>query len=145
MGHIKSVTRIVSKRELEAWKYGDDTGLKKWLGIGFESHKFEQGSDGVTLYYDEDEGAMFHKVLKQKLTDDFFDNLVGEYYTILEKMENTDAQEQLFELACNLWPILTIFDEMDNFQLGNESIKRRLLKVREKTHFKVYDLMGKLK
>lgn len=145
MGHIESVTRIVSKKELEAWKYGDNSGLKKWLGVGFENHKFERGSNGVTLYYDEDEGEIFHEVLTQKLTDDFFDNLIGEYYVILETMENTDDQEQLFKLVCKLWPILTIFDEMDNFQLGNESIKRRLLKVREKTHFKVYDLMGKLR
>ena len=131
--YIKSTIRMMSLPEIKEWYEGESGGLKKLIGFGFENHLFISENGVVTLYYDNDEGEKFHDVLKEKLTEEFFDEICDKF---VEAMEEGSL--------INAWPMLTVFDEIDNYpELATPEILRRLMRIRSSFHEFFYNLEGK--
>jgi len=128
--YIKSTTRMMSLPEIKEWHQGESEELKKLIGFGFENHLFISENGVVTLYYDCDEGEKFHEVLENVLTEDFFDEICDKFAEAMEESSIIKA-----------WPMLTIFDEIDNYpELATPNMLRRLMRLRISTHNFFYDL-----
>lgn len=111
----KSVTRKHVKEWMQPWIKAEDS-----LGLKNSFFLIEDGM--VTQYCDSEEAEKFHEMVKN-LTEERF-NLICEMFFNAIKVKN---KVKMFEA-------LTIFDEMDNHDLGTPAMKRRLMRVREATH-----------
>ena len=131
--YIKSTTRMMSLPEVEKWYQGESEELKKLIGFVFEKHLFVSENGVVTLYYDNDEGEKFHETLKENLTEEFFDEICEKFVEAIEEGSLIKAQ-----------PMLTIFDEIDNYpKLATPEILRRLMRIRNSCHEFSYNLEDK--
>ncbi len=131
--YIKSTTRMMSLPEVEEWYQGESEELKKLIGFGFDNHLFISENGVVTLYYDNDEGEKFHEILKENLTEEFFDE-------ICDKFVEAMGEGSLIKA----WPMLTIFDEIDNYsELATPNMLRRLMRIRNSCHEFFYNLEGR--
>ena len=131
--YVKSTTRIMSLPEVEEWYQGESEELKKLIGFGFDNHLFISENGVVTLYYDNDEGGKFHEVLKNILTEEFFDEVCDKFVEAMEESSLIKA-----------WPMLTIFDEIDNYpELATPNMLKRLMRLRTSTHDFFYNLESK--
>ena len=111
----KVCTRPYQKEWLEAWAKAEaDMGLKNSFFL------IENGM--VTQFVDGDEAEEFHKHVKS-LTEDEFNVICDNFFTAIKKKDKV-----------GMFGALTIFDEMDNYNLGTDDMKRRLKRVRESTH-----------
>ena len=117
----RSVTRQHKKEWLDAWARAE-------ASLGLKNSFFLINNGMCTQYVDSDEGEKFHEFVKN-LTEDEFNEICDNFF---EAIKGEDKIE--------MFKALTIFDEMDNYSLGNENMKRRLLRVRISTHEISYKL-----
>ncbi len=142
----EDVTRQSTFLGLKAWHKGESEELEKWIGFGFFNHIFLFENGNLTLYYDVEEGDRFHEVLKEKLTEIFFDNLCDNFFSVIEKSKCSETNEEIFESLVKLWPAFTIFDELSKYpEFGNYYMIRRLIRIREFTESFSYDIENKIK
>ncbi len=111
----RSVTRQYAREWLSAWATAEAS-----LGLNNSFFLIKDGM--VTQYVDSDEAEVFHEFVKG-LTEEEFNEICNNFF---KAIDNKDKIE--------MFKALTIFDEMDNYSLGNETMKRRLMRVRESTH-----------
>lgn len=143
--YCKALTRERSLFEIKAWHEGESKELEKWLGFGFFNHLFVSKNRLVTLYYDLEEGEKFHKILKQKLTEELFDNLCDYFFDLIEKSENISTDEKIYDIMVKSTPTLAIFDEISKYQeFANDSMIKRLIRTRKATEHFSYDLAKKI-
>lgn len=116
----KTVTRIgESNKSVEAWAKGEETwGLKNSLFI------CKNGK--VTQYCDGAEAENFHDNVKQ-LNQNTFNGICEAFFKAVEKKN-----------LAGMHTGLAIFNEMDEFNLGNDSMKRRLMRIRKSTEAEAY-------
>jgi len=128
------VTRHVSLLDVKAWHEGESKELKKWFGFGFFNHIFVSENGRVTVYYDTEELDKFDEIIREKLTEDLFNELCDYLFELIEKSKNAASDEEIFELYSKMWPAFTIFDELSKHpELGNEYMIRRLIRIRKTT------------
>ena len=118
----KTVTRMnETTNSILKWTEGEKKlGLHNSLFIG------ENGN--VTQYVDSDEAEEFHNYVKH-LSEEEFNEICDEFF---EAIKNKDLGIMHKALA--------VFDEMDNYSLGTENMRRRLLRIREATHEEAYKI-----
>ncbi len=117
----RSVTRQYAKEWMSAWVTAEAS-----LGLNNSFFLIKDGM--VTQYVDSDESEKFHKFV-ENLTEEEFNKICDDFFEAIEKKDKVE-----------MFKALTIFDEMDNYSLGNENMKRRLMRVRESTHEISYKL-----
>ena len=118
----KCVTRIgLTDKDVIAWSLGE-----KELGLKNSFFICENGV--VTQYCDKEEGEKCHEFIKN-LKEEEFDEVCENFF---EAIENKNLAKMHVALA--------IFDEIDNYSLGNEYINKRLKRVRESTQEEAYKL-----
>ena len=143
--YCKSVQRPGSLTDLKAWYIGESSELKKWIGFGFFNHLFFYQNKLIQLYYNLKEGNEFHNVLKQKLTEDLFDNLSNNFFELIEESEKINSHNELFKIMIKSWPAFTIFDEISKYpEFATESMIRRLRRIRTSTESFSYELSKRL-
>lgn len=113
----KSVTRQYQKEWMDAWVEAEAS-----LGLKNSFFLIEDGM--VTQYVDGEEAEAFHKMVKN-MKDYEFDILCNNFEKEIKKKKPDKVK---------MFKALTIFDEMDNYDLGNDLMKARLKEVRESTH-----------
>ncbi len=118
----KCVTRMgLTDKDAIAWALGE-------RGLGLKNSLFVCENGVLTQYCDREEGEKFHEFIKN-LTEEEFDKICEDFF---EAIENKDLVKMHMALA--------VFDEIDNYSLGNEYIKQRLRRVREATQEESYKL-----
>jgi hypothetical protein len=141
----KSVERSCSLSDVKAWHLGESEELKKWLDFGFFNHIFVCKNKWMILYYDIKEGEKFHEALSKKLTEELFNELCDYFFELIERSDKLNLTEELFEIIVKSWPAFTIFDEISKYpELTNESMIRRLIRIRQTTHTFSYEISKKL-
>ena len=109
-----------------------------------KNHLFVGHNGSVTLYCDEKECMLFDDILEKIMTDDFFNQICHTYFSLIEHIKSC-SKEELHALLVEIWPILTIFQEVSqNPDLVSASDIRRLQRIRETTEKEVYDLFSLL-
>ena len=96
------------------------------LGLNNTFFLIEDGK--VTQFVDRDEAEKFHEWVKN-MSEDVFNLHCEDFYQAIELNDKT-----------MMFTALTIFDEMDNYNLGTPAMKRRLKKIRESTHEISYEI-----
>lgn len=140
----KDVTRICPLFSVKIWYEGESKELEKWVGAGFFNHIFVSKNGVVTLYYDVEECNKFYELLEKVLDEDFFNELCDCFCELIEQKDSVNSNEEIFNLAVKIWPALTIFDEISKDpEWGNDSILRRLMRVRISTESFAYELEDK--
>ena len=121
----KSVTRLgINSESAMAWAKGESRiGL-----IGLKNSLFICINGNMTQYINSIEGEMFHEYVKN-LTDEIFNEICEGFF---EAVDNKDLETMHIGLA--------IFNELDEYNLGSEHIKKRLLRIRESTEKAAYDI-----
>jgi len=145
--YIKDISRLGgSFFDIKAWWEGESRELEKKIGFGFYNTIFVVKTNNVTLYYDEEECKEFYKILDEKLTEDFFDELCDNFFKLIEETEFVNSDEKIFEFMVKCWPALVIFEELSNYpEYATDSMLRRLIRVRKNTESFSYELSKKLK
>jgi|TARA_Y100000310_G_scaffold315905_1_gene367031 hypothetical protein len=140
----ENVTREFSFFSIKAWHEGESRELEKWIGFGFFNHIFVSKDGIVTLYYDVDEGDIFHKILEEKLTEELFNELCDYFFELIRQSNDLNSNEEIYSLSVKTWPALTIFDELSKYpEFGNNDMVRRLIRIRTTTESFAYELEGK--
>ena len=111
----KVCTRQYSKEWLDAWAKAEAS-----LGLNNSFFLIENGM--VRQYVDSDEAEVFHEFVKN-LTEDDFNIICEDFFKAIEDKDKVA-----------MFKALTIFDEMDNYNLGSDDMKRRLMRLRKETH-----------
>ena len=144
--YLKDLSRIgYSFLDIKAWHEGESNELKKILGCGFFNTIFLVEKDNVQAYYDCEEVEDFDKILDELLTEDFFNEVCDNFFELIEFSKETSSHERIFEIMVKCWPALTIFHEISNYpEYANESMLRRLIRIRKSTEPFIYDLSNKL-
>jgi len=142
---IRDATRELSLFDIKAWHQGHSSELQNLIGTGFFNHLFISEKGVVTLYYDNEEGEIFHSKLKELLnSDSFFDELCTDFFKLTEQINNVKSNQEVHNLQVKMMPAITIFDEIDNYpEIASDSIKRRLMRVRTTTQEASYVLAKK--
>lgn len=123
---VKGVTRMNENynKNVMAW-----VEAEKKLGLT-KSIFILQKNGNLTQYYDYDEGEIFHnnviKMLKRK----------GEFNELCELYLDSLKRKNFVEIFI----ALTVFNEIDEYQLGDFSIQKKLLRIREETHEEIYKI-----
>lgn len=135
------ITRInINKNQLESWRIGESDELKKWIGFGFYRSKFTLKNKILTIEYDNKEIIEFEKALEEYLDEELFDKMCDRFFELIELSKTKDN----FEIEIKCMPILTIFDEISKYpEWANESMMRRLKRIRKSTHEFIYNLNSK--
>ncbi len=111
----ETVTRIgESLNTVKAWAKGEE----RW---GLKNSIFFCSDGVVTQYCNGEEAEVFHKIVTN-LTKKEFDKICEEFFEAIKKKDLAKMHEAL-----------AIFDEMDNYNLGNIDMKRRLIRIRKST------------
>ena len=140
----KSVGRECSLFDVKAWYEGESEELKKLIGLGFFNHVFVSENGFVTLYYDLEESNNFEEWMDENFTEEFFNEICGSFFELTEKINFVESNKDVFELTVKMWPALTLFDELSNYpEWGNETMIRRLIRVRTSTESAHYELANK--
>lgn len=144
--YIKDIYRMgCSIFDIKAWYEGESKELEKEIGFGFYNTIFEVNGGNVTLYYDEQECENFYRVLDEKLTEDFFNNLCENFFRLILESEFVNTKEEIFKIMVKCWPALVIFEELSNYPgYGTDSMIRRLIRVRKNTEAFSYELSKRL-
>jgi len=144
--HKECLTRLDhSLFDIKAWAEGDSLELKKWLGFGFNNHIFRVENGKVILYVDIEEEEEFIKVVKEKLTEEIFDNLCDNFFELIEESKSINSNQEIYDLTVKSWPALTIFDYISKYpEYATESIIRRLTRTRQTTENFSYELSEKV-
>lgn len=115
----RSVTRQYAKEWMHPWATAEAS-----LGLMNSFFLIDHGM--VTQYVDSDEAEKFHKYVKN-ITEKEFNEICDNYFEAINKKDKVGQ-----------FKALTIFDEMDNYSIGTEGMKRRLMRVRTSTHELAY-------
>jgi len=144
--YIKDISRIgFSIHDLKCWYEGELHGLRKLIGFGFENTFFLSEEGNITSYYDLIECEQFYKILDEKLTEEFFNQISGSFFELVEESKRAKSHEEIFKLMVSLWAILAVFHEISNSpEYANESMLRRLFRIRENTESFFHNLSNKL-
>ncbi len=142
-----NITRMdLTSFDIRAWKEGEGSELKKWIGFGFYKTKFVNNNGSTTIYYDKKECEEFDRVLDKKLTEELFNEMCDRFYELIEESENTKTDEDIYGITIKCWPIWTILDALSKYpEWGNGVMLRRLIRVREFTESFSYELSKKVK
>lgn len=108
-----------SSENVKSWAEGESK-----LGLNNSLFICEQGN--VTQYVDSEEGEAFNNMVSQ-LTKDEFNNICDEFFQAIEDKDLAKMHKGL-----------AIFNEMDNYNFGDETMKRRLLRLRKSTESESY-------
>jgi len=101
-----------SSENIKSWAKGEtELGLNNSLFI------CEKGK--VTQYVDSEEGEDFNKMIEE-LSEDSFNEICDEF---VQAVKDKDLAKMHKGLA--------VFNEMDEYDFGNEDMKRRLLRLRK--------------
>ncbi|HDZ61239.1 MAG TPA: hypothetical protein ENH46_06025 [Candidatus Pacearchaeota archaeon] len=93
------------------------------------------------MYYDEEECNEFYRVLDEKLTEDFFNELCDYFFELIEKGREVKTKKDIFEIIVMSWPALVVFEEISNYpEYADEIMLRRLIRVRKTTESFIYDI-----
>jgi len=142
--YTKDVTRIMSLFDVKTWHTGQSERLRELMGVGFFNHMFVSKNVVVTLYYDDNEREVFHKKLREILTEEFFNRLCEDFALLIEEANKVSSNEEIFELSSKMMPALMIFDEISNYpEIASEDILRRLERIRKSTEHVSYVLSKK--
>ncbi len=143
--YSKALKRKTTLFDVKAWYEGESKELEKWLGFGFYNHIFHVENGIMTLYYDIEEGDKFWEILREKLTEEFFDELCDNFLELYEKSNKVDDKKELYDIYVKAWPALSIFDEISKYpELANERIINRLMRVRKTTESFAFDLQKEI-
>lgn len=141
MQYYEDITRLdYSLFDVRAWHNGEGDGLKKLINFGFYNTIFVSVNGNVTVYYEKEECDEFYDVLDEVLDEALFNEVCDSLVelTLLEA-ENDD---DIFELCVRLWPCFTILDIVSKYpEYGNDSMIRRLIRLRGSTESFSYDLV----
>ena len=141
---VEEVTRMLNLFDARAWHHGQSAELEKLIGVGFFNHMFVSKNGVVTLYYDAEEGDIFYEKLRQRLTDEFFDEVCDDFAELTTQIDNVNTNKEVFDLSAKMMPALLIFDEIDTCpEIASENILRRLMRIRTSTEALSYELANK--
>ena len=141
MGYIKSVTRHCSLTEIKAWHIGESEHLAKLIGTGFKNTLFVSNNGRVEFYYDSEEVKKFEEVLDM-VDEEKFGEICTDFMLLVDKIPNCKNSEEKLELFSRMIPALTVFNEFDEYpEYMNETISKRLMRVRINTESKPYELL----
>jgi len=137
---VKDITRMnMGLVDVKIWACGENEELKKWIDFGFLNHLFICENKNVTLYCDKMECDKFYEVLTEKLDERLFNNLCIRYFELVDKIQNA-SKDELNGLLIEIWPMLTIFQEVSLYpEFISERDLRRLIRIREITESKIYE------
>lgn len=142
----KSVSREGSSFDLKAWHEGESQELRKKIGFGFDSHIFVCKSNVITIYYSLEEAEKFEAWMEENFTEIFFNELCDEFVDLVDKIPEVNSNEEVFKLSVKMWPALLFFDELSKYpEWGNDSMIRRLMRLRTSTEASHYELSQKAK
>lgn len=82
----------------------------------------------VTQYVDGEEAKEFHNMVKN-MPEEIFNSYCDNFFVAIKRKDKVA-----------MFRALAIFDEMDAHNLGTDSMKRRLKRVRESTHEVAYNI-----
>jgi len=144
--YIKYGTKAKSLAEVKAWNKGESEYLKNLIGVGFYKHLFICENGNIDFFYEYEEWKKFHKKLKEILNDSFFDQICRDYMILIGKINNAFSEKQINDIDEKLWPIQSIFNEIDECPyIASNYILSKLFKIRTETHLKHYELRKKEK
>lgn len=144
--YIKVVTRWESLFDIKAWWEGESKELEKWLGIGLYKTLFVSQEGVVNVYYNKEEGEAFYEKLKEKLNEEFFDELCDDFLKLTEQIDKVNSNQEIYNLMVKMWPALTIFDEISKHShIASQTILNRLMRIRKNTESLFYELSEKVK
>ena len=85
-------------------------------------------------------------MLDEKLTEELFNELCDYFFELIGQADNLNTKEEIFNISVKLWPAYTIFDELSKYpEFGNDSMVRRLIRIRTTTESFSYELESKIK
>ncbi len=121
----QTCTRIGETSDtIKAWAKGEgEVGIKDSLFI-CENGRVEQ-------YVESSEGKKFNDFVKN-LSEEKFNNICDEFFVAIRNKD-----------LVRMHKALAVFDEMDNYEFGTDSMKRRLLRIRSVTESKSYEIEAK--
>jgi hypothetical protein len=121
VNHKYYATKKYSLQEIKVWHKGESEGLQKLIGVGYFNHLFICTKGQVSVYYDYDEWKQVHKQLKKILTDVFFETICHRYNDLISQVNRAFTDQEIDTLAEQLWPIQSIFNEIDEMpHIANE-------------------------
>ena len=119
----KGVERFYPLDLLDHWVQAEEN-------LGLKNSMFIINKGKITQYYNVEEGERFYLWVVDSLqTETWFDCICEKFFKAIKEENKT----KIFET-------LAIFNEIDEHDLGNDDVKRRLLRVRESTHDIIYKL-----
>jgi hypothetical protein len=144
--YIKDISRIgYSFYDIKRWYEGELRGLGELINFGFENTFFLVEGGNVTSYYDLAECEKFYKNLDKTITEEFFNKMCDSFFELIEESKKTDNPEEIFNLMVALWARGAIFHELSNCpEYANDSMLRRLFRIRKSTESFSYDFSKKL-
>ena len=143
--YYKALTRECSLFEIKAWYEGESYELEKITGIGYFNHIFVSRNGLVTLYYNLEEAEKFDKWFEESFNEEFFHNLCTEFSQLVEQIDKVNSDKEIYKLTVKMWPALFFFDELSKYpELGNDSMVRRLIRIRASTESASYILADKV-
>lgn len=146
MDYLSYGTKRYCLDRVKAWNEGESKGLKKLIGVGYDSHLFVCEDGLVSFYYRYAEWKKLWRKLRQILTDDFFDEITSQYYDLIDRIEGVSTNREVHRLSVEIWPIQTIYNEIDEApKIASQYILDKLMEVRTATHTKQYELESKRK
>lgn len=120
----ETATRIgESLNTVKAWAKGEER-------LGLKNSIFVCQKGVVTQYCNGEEAEAFHKMVTN-LTKKEFDKICEEFFDAIKDKDLAKMHEAL-----------AIFDEMDNYNLGDADMKRRLMRIRKSTQDIAYKFEG---
>lgn len=142
MNYIYATQREGGLLDIKAWYKGESDYLKELIGAGFY-HTIYLCEDGIVKFYcREDEIKEFEKALEQ-VDEKEFNNICDDFLILCGKIPDCRTDEEKLELFAQMIPALTIFFEFDEYPeyMDDFSTFKRLLRVREATESKSYELL----
>jgi len=143
MNYQYSTQRQGDLLSTKAWYKGESVYLKQILGVGFQDTLFICEDNIVSFYYNPKEIKAFESALEELVGEEEFDDLCDNFIRLCNSIPNMKTDEEKLELFSKMIPALTIFNEFDEYPEYMESfgMQKRLLRVREATQSKSYELL----
>lgn len=140
MKYYKDITRLsFNLFDVKAWHLGESDKLKDWINFGFYNTIFVSVNGNVTVYYEKEECDKFYEILDEILDEELFNEVCD--YLVELTMLDVNGHDEVFELSSKLWPCMTILDMVSRYpEYGNDSMIRRLIRLRKNTESFSYDL-----
>lgn len=146
MKYYKDITRLdYSLFDVKAWHKGESDELKKLIDFGFYNTIFVSVNGNVTVYYEKEECDEFYEALDNLLEEEFFNEVCDSFVELTSIDKFPDNNDEIFELSVKLWPCMTVLDMVSRYpEYGNDSMIRRLMRLRKSTESFSYELASKV-